>query len=484
MKKFFLLLTVLLQTFFGFAQIKHWPANTVYDIFPGDYADPSILCDGKDYYMTHSTSTLLVWHSTDLLHWKPISRPLSFYSHNAWAPELLKYRSKFFIYYPNMGRIFAVTADNASGPWSTPVDLNISGIDPGIITTAEGKIFMYIDNGRVIELAEDGLSVKGDLKKVYSGWQYPKDWVVECYCLESPKLLFHSGYYYLISAQGGTSGPSTSHMAVAARSKSPQGPWEESPYNPVVHTWSSKDGFASKGHGTIFSDAKGQWYIVYHGYQKGQLPMGRHTLIEPIVWTKDRWPKSTIDKNSPINYITINNTALVSDQFNDTTFGWQWHLSGVDSKDDYSLKGGRVTIEGSSSKIRALQLIGSNANYEASVKIDITGNADAGLALFYNEQKFVGLSIAGGKLSAIRDNRRVEVQLDATGIQYLKVKLDHYDLSLLYSKDGLHWQTYPSGFEMSGYQTNVLRDFGSLRPSIYIKGEGKVTVSDFKYKSF
>ena len=46
-------------------------------IFPGDYPDPTILRDGKDFYMTHSNFTyypgLLIWHSKDLLHWEPVA---------------------------------------------------------------------------------------------------------------------------------------------------------------------------------------------------------------------------------------------------------------------------------------------------------------------------------------------------------------------------------------------------------------------------
>ncbi len=108
-------------------------------------------------------------------------------------------------------------------------------------------------------------------------------------CLESPKLNYHNGYYYLTSAQGGTAGPATSHMAVAARSKSVTGPWENSPYNPVVHTYSAHDNWWSKGHGTLIDDVNGNWWIVYHAYAKGYHTLGRSTLIEPIEWTADGW---------------------------------------------------------------------------------------------------------------------------------------------------------------------------------------------------
>lgn len=40
-------------------------------ILAGDYADPTILRDGKDFYMTHSmfqyAPGFLIWHSLDLV---------------------------------------------------------------------------------------------------------------------------------------------------------------------------------------------------------------------------------------------------------------------------------------------------------------------------------------------------------------------------------------------------------------------------------
>ena len=88
-------------------------------------------------------------------------------------------------------------------------------------------------------MTEDGLANVGEKKKVYDGWKYPDQWDTECMCLESPKRNEHNGYYYLTSAQGGTAAPATSHMVLSARSKSVTGPWENSPYNPIVHTYSA-----------------------------------------------------------------------------------------------------------------------------------------------------------------------------------------------------------------------------------------------------
>ena len=130
-------------------------------------------------------------------------------------------------------------------------------------------------------LADDGLSTTGPPKKVYDGWQYPADWVVEAFSQEGPKILKHGDYYYMMLAEGGTAGPATGHMVVAARSRTIEGPWENSPYNPIVRTRSQDERWWSKGHGSLVEDRAGKWWMVYHAYENGYT-LGRQTLLEPI----------------------------------------------------------------------------------------------------------------------------------------------------------------------------------------------------------
>ena len=176
-------------------------------ILNGDYPDPSIVRDGDDYYMTNSAYDyvpgMLIWHSKDLTNWTPIARALRHRNGDIWAPDFVHYGGLFYIYFPSNGTNWVITAKSPYGPWSEPIDLKIGGIDPGHIATPEGKRYLYVDSGRVVELAPDGLSTTGTLQKVYSGWTYPQDWAVQCFCSESPKLTYHGGYYYLITAQGG-----------------------------------------------------------------------------------------------------------------------------------------------------------------------------------------------------------------------------------------------------------------------------------------
>ena len=71
-------------------------------ILQGDYADPSIMRDGSDYYMTHSpfyyAPGFLIWHSRDLMNWEPVCRVMPEYEGSAMAPDLLKYKGKSVSY--------------------------------------------------------------------------------------------------------------------------------------------------------------------------------------------------------------------------------------------------------------------------------------------------------------------------------------------------------------------------------------------------
>ena len=138
-----------------------------------------------------------------------------------WAPDLIKHDGRYYIYYPAAGTNWVVTADQITGPWSKPVSIGVGKIDPGHIADDEGRRYVHLSGGHAVEVSPDGLKAVAPAKKIYDGWPIPRDWTIECFCLESPKLTRRGGWYYLTSAQGGTSGPATSHMVVSARSKGP-----------------------------------------------------------------------------------------------------------------------------------------------------------------------------------------------------------------------------------------------------------------------
>ena len=112
-------------------------------IFSGDYPDPSILRDGNDYYIVHSSFEyypgLLIWHSKDLINWTPVANALHKYIGSVWAPDLVKYKDKYYIYFPANNTNYVVTSNSINGPWSDPIELKIGSIDPGHCTDQNGK---------------------------------------------------------------------------------------------------------------------------------------------------------------------------------------------------------------------------------------------------------------------------------------------------------------------------------------------------------
>ena len=89
-------------------------------IFAGDYPDPSLLRDGNDYYIVHSSFEyypgLLIWHSKDLINWTPVTNALQKYVGSVWAPDLVKYKNKYYIYFPANNTNYVVTADSIKEP--------------------------------------------------------------------------------------------------------------------------------------------------------------------------------------------------------------------------------------------------------------------------------------------------------------------------------------------------------------------------------
>lgn len=459
-------------------------------IFPGDYPDPSILRDGKDFYMTHSSFSyspgFLIWHSQDLVNWEPVCRVKG----AGMAPDLVKYGDTYYLYYP-WGRTNYVTwAKDIKGPWSKPVDLNVRGIDPGHAVDREGNRYLHLSEGTAVPLSRDGLSVAGKPETVYEGWQYPTDWDVECFCLESPKLAYHDGYYYLTSAEGGTAGPATSHLAVSARSKSIMGPWENSPYNPVIHTYSSDEEWWSKGHATIFDDADGNWWIVYHAYRKGMHTLGRSTLLEPIEWTPDGWYRTKTTAVLPKTESKPSGTKVsdISDSFDGNEINLRWTTFGGTPKGCTTLKDGVMSLQAKGETPengRLLLAIPVDEKYETQVEMTLNDETTTGgLLLFYKPKVFAGITCNSKSIRTYRSADSFEEYPNRLGNKLqLKIINDRNKCTFLISGDGKRWERLAADVNVSDMNHNNHNGFRSLRIALYAGGKKTVDYKDFRYKA-
>ena len=458
-------------------------------ILGGDHADPTIVRDGDDFYMTHSSYRkvpgLKIWHSTNLVDWQPIAYALNEDVGTVWAPDLIKHDGLFYLYFPSSGKNYVVTAKDPHGPWSKPKLLNVPGIDPGHVSTPQGDRFLYMHNGRVAPLSKDGLTVAGELQQKHDGWKYPADWDVECFCLESPKLTFCDGYYYMTAAQGGTAGPATSHMVTSARSRSPLGPWENSPHNPIVHTWSRKESYWSKGHGTIIDDGDGNWYVVYHAYKKGALPHGRHTLLEAIEWTDDGWFKTKRDPKTEPDVIVHPNESIDDDDFESPQLKIQWQMTGASVLNSHQVGGGEFRFSNPDDRMRTLQCNPPGKNYTVEIEIgDRDPAVELGLAIWYSELRLASLAVQGERLLMRFSSRTQSIPgVAAKDVRFLRAHISHQTVNLFYSKDGETWIKNERTYELSGYDHNVLGSFSYLRPAVYAAGTGNAAIKSFKFKS-
>jgi xylan 1,4-beta-xylosidase len=465
-------------------------------IFSGDYPDPSILRDGDDNYVVHSSFEyypgLLIWHSKDLINWTPVTNALHRYVGSVWAPDLVKHQNKYYIYFPAQNTNFVVTADSITGPWSDPIDLKIGNIDPGHVTDADGKRYLYFSSGGYVPLSDDGLSVTGEFRHVYDGWPIPRDWTIECFCMEGPKLCKRGDYYYLTTAEGGTAGPATSHMVISARSKSPLGPWENSPYNPIIRTVHKSERWWSKGHATLFEDAAGKWWMVFHGYENGHYNMGRQTLLQPVEWTTDGWFRTPdgIQTDEPIKRPAGGNSqSLLS--LNDSFDGGQlkphWKFFGEYDTTRFQMAGNGLVIRAKGSSVgesSPLLCIPSDHSYEAQVELFTEGDVTGGLVLFYNNTAYSG--ILADKENILTNLRGWQFTTESKVIDrhvFLRIRNMNGTVDMFYSTDGKDWKKIESSLEVSSLHHNVLGGFLSLRIGLCSMGSGKVRFRNFAYQA-
>ena len=475
-------------------------------IIAGDHPDPTVLKDGNDYYMTFSSffsyPGLVIWHSTDLVNWAPVGPALHKPLGNIWAVDLCKHKDRYFIYIPGAAdgkpwSIYVIWADDIKGPWSDPVDLNISGcIDPGHVVGEDGKRYLFVNGIRRIRLTDDGLATDGGTEPAYQPWMYPDDWIVENFAPEGPKLLRHGDYFYLVTAVGGTAGPVTGHMVIAARSKSIHGPWEHCPHNPLVRSVSTDEPWWSRGHATIVEGPGGDWWLVYHGYENGFRTLGRQTLLEPMEWTADGWfrakggdlsrpmPKPKGGKASTSGF-------ALSDDFSTDRFGIQWAFhdpkSGEMGRVKREAKTLRLTGRGTSpADSSPLICPVGDRSYEAEITLELDGESEAGLLLFYNQKAFVGLGFDGEQTRTWQYAEDQSWNRQTLKSRKVRLRITNVEnvITWHYSADaGRTWTRHPTRMEVSGMHHNVFGGFLSLKIGIYCTGDGSVRLSDFTYQA-
>ncbi|HOP11704.1 MAG TPA: glycoside hydrolase family 43 protein [Oscillospiraceae bacterium] len=284
-------------------------------ILPGFNPDPSILRVGDDYYIATSTFEWVpgvqIHHSRDLVHWRLLTHPLTNLDLRGipsrggiWAPCLSYDKGTFYLIYTvvygHQGVFkdldnYLITAKAIEGPWTEPIRLNSTGFDPSLFHDEDGRKWLvnmswdfrkdHPKFGGILLQEYDPKAQKliGPIQNIYSG--------TELGTTEGPHLYRHNGYYYLMTAEGGTG---YNHAVSMARSKSIFGPYENDPIGLVVTTKDFPDYPLQKaGHGDLVQTQTGEWYLVHLASRPfpgtRECILGRETCLQKVCWTNDGW---------------------------------------------------------------------------------------------------------------------------------------------------------------------------------------------------
>lgn len=264
---------------------------------------------------------LPIYASRDLVNWKLVSNALSrpeqlpalaFLPRGAtsgiYAPTLRYREGKFYLFttlanqalygnnYTRWDNFIMTTTDPySSSEWSDPVHFDFPGIDPSPFWDDDGTTsFTGSVDGKTILQApldfETG-EVMGPLMSIWNGTGLPSP--------EAPHIYRKDGWYYLLTAEGGTR---ERHRSIMARSRRLYGPYEADPTNPVVLSgYLSQSYFQAVGHSDIFRDGLGQYWAIALAVRAGYsynfdpynsiFPMGREAVLTPVHWPEGEWPR-------------------------------------------------------------------------------------------------------------------------------------------------------------------------------------------------
>jgi len=320
-------------------------------VIPGFYPDPSVCRVDGDFYLVNSSFEYFpgvpIWHSRDLIYWRQIGHVLTRRSQleldgvkcsdGIYAPTLRHHNGVFYMITTlvNAGsyRNFYVTATNPTGPWSDPIWYDQNGIDPSLFFDEDGKAYFQSNRGLTFKMERAIYQSELDLKTGKRLTEPKLLWRGSggCY-VEGPHIYQRDGWYYLLTAEGGTS---YGHLAAIARSRSIWGEYEPCPHNPILSNRHAYEQIHGTGHADLVQAADGSWWMVHLAFRKtiGDIhTLGRETCLAPVEW-RDGWP--VINRTGTISEIVAADTLPlhpwasppVRDDFAGDTLGWSWmHL--------------------------------------------------------------------------------------------------------------------------------------------------------------
>lgn len=301
-------------------------------IISGFNPDPSIIRVGEAYYIATSTFEwfpgVSLYKSYDLKNWKRIAYPLNRQtqlnmlgnpdSGGIYAPCLSYDAGQFYLIFTDVKNVagrfwdannYVVTTDDIEGEWSEPTYLHSRGIDPSLFHHQDGTKWLvsmemsHLDGGKpgfpkwngiiIQQYDEQAKKLIGKCRKIYEGSTLGTT--------EGPHIYQHNGWFYLLTAEGGTF---YNHGVTMARSRNLFGPYETDPVGQMLTSrYDCGLPLQRVGHADLFETNNGEWFIVHLCGRplpaKGRSPMGRETAIQRVFWDEQGWLRLMNEKTTP-----------------------------------------------------------------------------------------------------------------------------------------------------------------------------------------
>ena len=413
-------------------------------ILPGFHADPSVCRMGNDYYLATSSFEYFpgvpIYHSRDLVHWRQVGHALTRESQldlagqqsskGIFAPTLRCHDGTFYMITTNIekGGNFIVRSKDPAGEWSEPVWIAEKTwvMDPSLFFDDDGKVYYTRHGGgrnggiyqAVIDIATGKLLEEPRLIWTGTGGIWP----------EGPHLYKTKGWYYLLISEGGTS---YGHSLTIARARSPWGPFEANPANPILTHRDRPDlPLQAVGHADLVETPSGSWWITLLGVRpiERNHHIGRETLLAPVAWNDSGWP--VVNGGTPLQ-LSMSAPGLpppapwpadpVRDEFDGAKLGVQWAHLRTGARDLWSLgeRPGVLRLKGSAATLddvatpafvaRRQEHFRLRAATELEFAPTVEGQA-AGLVLRQNEANHYELRVSGVA------QRRIELVTRIAGV--------------------------------------------------------------------
>ena len=426
-------------------------------ILTGFNPDPCICRKGDDFYIAVSSFEWLpgipIYHSKDLKHWELYTHVLTLNSQvelrklpsakGVWAPCLTycEEEDSFYVIYGVMNSMnaryfdvdnYLIKAKDIRGPWTEPVYLHSAGFDASILHDDDGRKYIVslewetrdgYEKPGVICVAEydaKNKCLKEYPKRVYNGG-------TDRGCIEAPHLTKRGEYYYLMCAEGGTG---YNHCVTMARSKSPYGPFEKDPMNPILTSspnnsneradwdhlklryYNPESVLQKSGHGSYVNLDEKTAYLV-HLCARPFVPelrctLGRESAIQKMIWTDDGWLRMADGTN--LAKLEVEETGLPAfdaeilpdrDDFDETVLRKDYYSPRIFPSEftDCTSREGFIRLRGqeSLSSLNRVSLLCRklpSVDIEASAGLDFSPEIyqhSAGLVLYYDNMNYIAL---------------------------------------------------------------------------------------------